>query len=534
MIEILSISFFSGMMGIFIIILLLISALLLIGKNPFKSFSLTALVTTKPLAANLPAFGRNTSWSYGLLTGSKKGGTIGRAWREPQTGKKVKEKGVQPGKAIGLVPKTGEAFRVFANLFNKNAARNFADFYIARVLKKPDQNTARIDYGEVPRITKKLASDKNKSLGKILPAYFDLIINIKNLKGSKEKLIEERNKITKKQKLDQKDQDKLKKIDEKLKQLNEFETQLKNATRLFAQNAKKTTGITTDHLATVANFSKYGINTIDELLKVVAKEKRDQIKNEDEAKKEFIKTVKDMVNDYNKNPNYKDFRKVAGQLKIDEKKLNKIFESAKQLKDIYTPPANQDTLIKEEAFAKLIELNKKLEDYSKDMAAAYAIHTYEKGENKDSAFAKIVNLSEVSGVDLATPFLAGLNIASNNPKESKKAVFDYNTKTVTPPRQGLFPAIKTQIEKEVGTGVKLDIPYARVDMKEVNEEVKRLKSNQAKLQNLNPYYIENAIHVISHNNIINSKSTGEKISFPYLIMAGGVPPYYKKPPTNKG
>jgi len=524
-------------MGIFIIILLLISALLLIGKNPFKSFSLTALVTTKPLAANLPAFGRNTSWSYGLLTGSKKGGTIGRAWTEPQTGKKVKEKGVQPGKAVGLIPRTYKAMRVIANLFNKNAARNFADFYTPLLKKNSGQNTVKINYEEVVKeypSRKKWPLEKNKYLGKILPHYFDLIINIRNLKASKEKLIEERNKITKKQKLDQKDQDKLKKIDEKLKQLNEFETQLKNATRLFGLSAAQTTGITPYHFGITANFSKHGINVTNELLKLVAKEKIDQIKNEDEAKKEFIKTVKDTVNEYNTNRKYEDFRKVTGKLKIDEKELNGIFESAKQLKDIYTPPANQDTLIKEEAFAKLIELNKKLEDYSKDMAAAYAIHTYEKGENKDSAFAKIVNLSEVSGVDLATPFLAGLNIASNNPKESKKAVYDYNTKTVTPPRQGLFPAIKTQIEKEVGTGVKLDIPYARVDMKEVNEEVKRLKSNQAKLQNLNPYYIENAIHVISHNNIINSKSTGEKISFRYLIMAGGVPPYYKKPPINKG
>ncbi|MGC9132782.1 MAG: hypothetical protein ACP5HJ_04095, partial [Candidatus Micrarchaeia archaeon] len=64
------------MISIFIILLLLMGALLLIGKNPFTGFSLTALVTTKSLSAKFNPYGRATGWRYGLAT-KKGGGTIG-------------------------------------------------------------------------------------------------------------------------------------------------------------------------------------------------------------------------------------------------------------------------------------------------------------------------------------------------------------------------------------------------------------------------------------------------------------------------
>jgi len=117
MIEILSITFFSGMMSIFIIILLLMGALLLVGKNPFKGFSLTALVTTKPLAAKLSPYGKSTGWKYGLAT-QKGGATIGRGWREKQT-----------GKPIGLIPKTIESVKPLYKHFDAKGNKEITSFF---------------------------------------------------------------------------------------------------------------------------------------------------------------------------------------------------------------------------------------------------------------------------------------------------------------------------------------------------------------------------------------------------------------------
>lgn len=76
MIEIFVIGFFSGMGLIFLILLLLMGALLLIGKSPFKLFSLSAFAISRPLSTRLNPYGKTTKSSYGLMT-TKKGGTIG-------------------------------------------------------------------------------------------------------------------------------------------------------------------------------------------------------------------------------------------------------------------------------------------------------------------------------------------------------------------------------------------------------------------------------------------------------------------------
>jgi hypothetical protein len=89
MIEIFVIGFFSGMGLIFLILLLLMGALLLIGKYPFKLFSLSALAVSRQLSTKLNPYGKTTKYSYGLMT-TKKGGTIGSRVKIVREGAKFK------------------------------------------------------------------------------------------------------------------------------------------------------------------------------------------------------------------------------------------------------------------------------------------------------------------------------------------------------------------------------------------------------------------------------------------------------------
>jgi hypothetical protein len=91
MIEIFVVGFFSGMGLIFLILLLLMGALLLIGKYPFKLFSLSALAMSRPLSTKLGPYGRATKFSYGLMT-RKGGGTIGSRAKITKKGMKFEAK----------------------------------------------------------------------------------------------------------------------------------------------------------------------------------------------------------------------------------------------------------------------------------------------------------------------------------------------------------------------------------------------------------------------------------------------------------
>jgi len=122
-IELLSITFFSGMMSIFVVLLLLIGALLLIGKNPFRAFSLTALVTSKPLATRLSPYGKTTGWKYGFLGKPTFGGApIGKKGGETKL-----ERVAKSGGLLGIMAKTVKA--------KKEGTLYFGPSLIARSLR---------------------------------------------------------------------------------------------------------------------------------------------------------------------------------------------------------------------------------------------------------------------------------------------------------------------------------------------------------------------------------------------------------------
>jgi len=91
MIEIFVVGFFSGMGLIFLILLLLMGALLLIGKSPFKLFSLSAFAISRQLSTRLGPYGKATKFSYGLMT-RKGGGTIGSRAKITRKGIKFEAK----------------------------------------------------------------------------------------------------------------------------------------------------------------------------------------------------------------------------------------------------------------------------------------------------------------------------------------------------------------------------------------------------------------------------------------------------------
>jgi len=171
MMELLSITFFSGMMGIFIILLLLMGALLLIGKNPFKGFSLTALVTTKPLAAKLQPYGGASGWEYRPF--AQKGKTmIGRKGIDKKTGQVVG----QGAQTISLA-KRGVSYLVHRRINIQRSKKIGAFFGSAidtiKVIRKitPTQGITLLRENAVKKILKE---DEYKTYTSLLPFGYSL------------------------------------------------------------------------------------------------------------------------------------------------------------------------------------------------------------------------------------------------------------------------------------------------------------------------------------------------------------------------
>jgi len=275
MIEILSITFFSGMMSIFIIILLLMGALLLIGKNPFKGFSLTALVTTKPLAAKLSPYGKSTSWQYGL--GTQKGGTtIKGGWREKQT-----------GKPIGLGAQTSEAVKTGRRYFNVTRVNEITSYYTPKI----------------NNVLKEFPSEWEKYKKSNDPVLIEYRKNVENIRT-----IVEYSQLKKKEEkgfmLTKDEKTKFEKLKNEYKNLKPFIQKLNDSMKMLGMEAQRK-NTTTDTFAKVAAFSEMlGLNLKKPFLEGVAAETMrkaiEEGKDQKVAKKEAEQTTLNTIIEYNK------------------------------------------------------------------------------------------------------------------------------------------------------------------------------------------------------------------------------------------
>jgi hypothetical protein len=584
MIEILSITFFSGMMSIFIIILLLMGALLLIGKNPFKGFSLTALVTTKPLAAKLSPYGKSTSWQYGL--GTQKGGTtIKGGWREKQT-----------GKPIGLIPKTIESVRTAQRYLDTKGNKERSSFFKNIIDNAPDKakglNNLKRSL-EMNRIIEYL--ELRRSTGKKIEKYYTL----------KEK--EKKGKLTEAEKRE-------------LEELNKFIQSLKNGVSLFAIEAHKK-GESAEGLARIVKFNiqnglgtnftqkrkviklieehkdavtllltgpvglgiekitrkhKDEVDVIPSYLAVLYKELYKEAhakaieqgkKLEDaakDAKEEAEKAVKDVIEKYNEN------NKGLPKLELDKKGMKRIVEEAEKL-DKY-PSRSEDLEFKD-----LIKKSEGIEKYLSDLATAWG-RKAEKDNTKEDDFARIIGFKQEYKIDLSEPFLTGIAIeaiakayeekkdqeiiakalaegksqeAANKIAEAainkaaadtvNKAIYGYNQNFVGEMRGGSALPIQNTLKKETGIEVKFNLPFVEMDLKKIAEKANKAykaemqqpsQTNKAEMQQLNPENLKNVIELMGYSIIADAKDKGQSISFSPLVMAGGA--HLTQQKTQKG
>jgi len=551
-------------------------ALLLIGKNPFKGFSLTALVTTKPLAAKLSPYGKSTSWQYGL--GTQKGGTtIKGEWREKQT-----------GKPIGLIPKTIESVRTAQRYLDTKGNKERSSFFKNIIDNAPDKakglNNLKRSLG-MNRIIEYL--ELRRSIGKKIEKYYTL----------KEK--EKKGKLTEAEKRE-------------LEELNKFIQSLKNGVSLFAIEAHKK-GESAEGLARIVkfniqnglgtNFTQKGkvIKLIEEhkdavtllltgpvglgIEKITRKHKDEvdlipsylaavyketyaeaiaQGKDSKDSAKEAEEAVKKVIGEYNKN------NKELPKLEIDEKGMKRIVEEAENL-DKY-PSRSEDLEFKD-----LIKKGEGIEKHLSDLAIAWG-RKAEKDNTKEDDFARIIGFKQEFGIDLSKDFLTGIATeaiakayeekkdqeiiakalaegksqeAANKIAEAainkaaadtvNKAIYGYNQNFVGEMRGGSALPIQNILKKETGIEVKFNLPFVEMDLKKIAEKANKAykaemqqpsQTNKAEMQQLNPENLKNVIELMGYSIIADAKDKGQSISFSPLVMAGGA--HLTQQKTQKG
>jgi len=542
MMELLSITFFSGMMGIFIILLLLMGALLLIGKNPFKGFSLTALVTTKPLAAKLQPYGGASGWDYRPF--AQKGKTIvGRKGREKQT-----------GKPIGLGAQIIESVRTIKRYRDTKGNKERSSFFKNIINNAPNKakelnNLKRSQ--EINRIIEYLES--RRSTGKKIEKYYTLKEKEKKKKGN----------LTEAEKRE-------------LEKLNKFTQSLKYGASLFAIEAHNR-GETAEGLARIIKFNlQNGLGTNftkkNKFIKLI-KEHRDAVtlllagltglaiekitrKHKDEvdlipsylavvykeayakavaegreakdAAKEAQKAVEEVIREYNEKVIKEEKNKGLPKLEVDKKGMKRIAEEAEKL-DKY------QSTIEDLKSRDLIKKSEGLEKHFSNLATAWGMKAEASNTAADD-FARIIALKQEFNIDLSKPFLIGIAteaiakaLAEGKTQEEankiaadtvNKVIYEYNRNFVGEMMGGRAPPIINTLKKETGIKVeKFDLPFVKMDVEKIVEEAN--KTNKAEIQQLNPDKLKNIIELAGYNIIANAKDEGQPVCFSHLVMSGG-------------
>jgi hypothetical protein len=442
-------------------------ALLLIGKNPFKGFSLTALVTTKPLAAKLSPYGKSTSWQYGL--GTQKGGTtIKGGWREKQT-----------GKPIGLIPKTIESVRTAQRYRDIKGNKAISHYYVNLIKSTP---TRYINLNITPLFT-----------------YCNLKIDLNRFHA-----LESERKwpgLTKKEMAEY----------QKLKQrIDEWKKDLQNASIKYGIDSYKNKSIdnVVDNLYKIVKFSKdTGIKDLSKQFLIGATYEAISSGNDP---KEFLN--QQLIPKFNQK--YVENDKTLS-INID------VDNTIKMAKSIQSQSAKQD----------LVEMiDKNPETNLKELVRKYATDLQGKDlKEKVDAFSKVESLTYLTGMDLTTPFLE--EIAKQTKQNEKpeeiinKIVSEYDSQFINRMRYGSAPRVIDDIKKETNTETVFDLPSVRVNEKDISKA--STSSTQVSTQ-LTPQDFENLLKVIASDHIEKVKSSQDKIlRFSYLNLFG-LPDYIKQ------